>query len=377
MHDCGKLHHACLFCCNYPFVSFKNKSLPIGKVLVNRSVQTPQLCVIKLNIMTNTYNIAAIDGNVMVPVLSENGSLMAYLLYPDPTGVLQESYSCKAIARPSLGHSQAIPRPFPYPFHPNKTSDQYMAFIYENAFGYTGQPIIQKLKSTTMAKKTTAGGASADRIKTDPAFERTRENMAEFGRAGKAAKLLRTIFRDVTINAKDRVTQARLAKVTSRIVTTDPVNERGARTVSNGDLQQLQNFHFNARAGISDSLFVRCPVSFNRTTGEAIINIPSFVPRNMVQQARGTTHFRIVAAAASINFDTGQYEYAMQGTAELPYTTDPTQAATLTLALPPNSTDTVVAVLGIEYYQKVNSRSYALKSGDHNATSIVLVDKAA
>jgi hypothetical protein len=233
------------------------------------------------------------------------------------------------------------------------------------------------LKTKTMAKTASSGGATSDRIKNDPAFERTRENMAEFGRAGKAAKLLRTIFRDVTINAKDKITQARLAKVTSRIITTDPVNERGARIMNNGDLQQLLNFHFNARAGISDSLFVRCPLSFNRASGEVTVNIPAFVPRNMMQQARGTTHFRIVAAAAAINFDTEQYEYAMQGTPELPYTSDPTQAVTLTMALPANSKDTVVAVLGIEYYQRVNSRSYALKSGEHNATSIVLVDKAA
>ena len=31
----------------------------------------------------------------------------------------------------------------------------------------------------------------------------------------------------------------------------------------------------------------------------------------MVQQARRTTHFRIVAAAAAINFNTEQYQYAM------------------------------------------------------------------
>ncbi|HYC30570.1 MAG TPA: hypothetical protein VEB42_17160, partial [Chitinophagaceae bacterium] len=38
-------------------------------------------------------------------------------------------------------------------------------------------------------------GVSADRVLTDPAFQRTRENMAEFGRPGKAAKLFRNIFR--------------------------------------------------------------------------------------------------------------------------------------------------------------------------------------
>lgn len=229
-----------------------------------------------------------------------------------------------------------------------------------------------------MAKSVAStSGVSGDRIKTDPLFERTRENMAEFARAGKAAKLIRTIFRDVTINAKDKITQARLVKVTSRIVITDPVNERGQRTINNGDLLQLQNFHFNVRAGISDSLFAKYAVSFNRVTGEVTVNIPAFVPRNMVDQAAGTTHFRIVAAAAAINFDTEQYDYAMQATPELPYNSDTTQAATLTMALPANSTNSIVVVLGIEYYQQVNSRSYALKSGEHNATSVILVDKPA
>jgi hypothetical protein len=227
------------------------------------------------------------------------------------------------------------------------------------------------------ATSTSNGGISANRIKNAAAFERTRENMAEFTRAGKAAKLLRTIFREVTINARDKITQARLVKVAARILLADPVNERGERTVNNGNLQELQLFNFNVRAGISDSLFARCPVNFNRVSGEVTVNIPVFVPRKMVLQPSGTTHFRIVAAAAAINFDTEQYEYAMQGTPELPYNSDPTQAATLTLALPANSTNTVVAVLGIEYYQQVNAKSYTLKSGEYNATTVVLVDKPA
>jgi hypothetical protein len=287
---------------------------------------------------------------------------MAYILPADSPEIARGSLCCQAIPRHFSGNSQAIPLTYYY---------------HKDAFGCTGQPIIQSLlKTKKMAKTTATNGLSADRIKNDPAFERTRENMEEFSRAGKAAKLLRSIFRDVTINAKDILTQGRLTKVTSRIVLADPISERGKRTVNNGDLQQLKGFHFNERAGIRDVLFVRCPVSFNRVSGEVTVTIPSFVPRNSVEQANGTTHFRIVAGAAAINFDTEQYEYAMQGTPELPYNMDATQATTLTLALPPNSTDIVVTALGIEYYQKVNSRSYSLKSGEHNATTIVLVDKA-
>jgi hypothetical protein len=43
-----------------------------------------------------------------------------------------------------------------------------------------------------MAKTASSVGTSADRIKTDP--ERTRRKWQSFSRAGKAAKLLRTIF---------------------------------------------------------------------------------------------------------------------------------------------------------------------------------------
>src|SRR5688572_1924160 len=108
--------------------------------------------------MTNTYNIAGTDGSVLVPVLTETGNLMAYLLYPDTTGILQE-YMC---ARPSSGHSQAILRQYPGDLMPmqtapgGKTFYQEGSFFYTNAFGCTGQPIINsKIKFKTMAKTAT------------------------------------------------------------------------------------------------------------------------------------------------------------------------------------------------------------------------------
>lgn len=329
--------------------------------------------------MTNTVNIPGVNSVVMVPVVQEDGEVMAYLLHPDPTGVAPVFPSWSAILRQYLGHSQAIP---PLDDAVSDASTLNRECLFRNLFfhhkespRWAGQPFLNHLKKKIMP--TESSGATADRIKNDPLFERTRENMAEFTRAGKAAKLTRTIFREVMINAKDRITQARLTKVFSRIVATDPVSARGERTVSKGDLQQLQHFNFNVRAGVRDSFFVRCPISVNRPAGQVAVSIPAFIPRNMVQHVSGITHFRIVAAAASINFDTETYEYAVQGTPELPWDHDPTAPTFLTMALPANSPDTIVVALGIEYYQRVNSRSYALKTGEHNATSIVAVDVAA
>ena len=48
------------------------------------------------------------------------------------------------------------------------------------------------------------GGVDGSRIRTDAAFQRTRENGAEFGRAGKASKLLRSGIRSILQNGKDR-----------------------------------------------------------------------------------------------------------------------------------------------------------------------------
>lgn len=228
-----------------------------------------------------------------------------------------------------------------------------------------------------MAKNGSSNGINANRIKYDPVFERTRENMAEFGRAGKAAKLTRNIFREVSVNAKDRITQARLVKVFSRIVTSDLVNGRGERKVSQGDLLQLNGFNFNDRASLSEALYARCSVSVNRATGQVQLNVPSFTPRVMVQAPRGATHYRLVAAAAAIDYDTEVYEYAMQGTGELPWNHEVAQAESLTLSLPAASPGVIVVVLGIEFYQLVNTRMYVLKTGELNAASIVKVDMPA
>ena len=45
------------------------------------------------------------------------------------------------------------------------------------------------------------GGIDASRIASDPAFQRTRENGSEFGRAGKAGKMLRTALRPLLLNS--------------------------------------------------------------------------------------------------------------------------------------------------------------------------------
>jgi len=74
----------------------------------------PSFVIIKQITLTHTYNIAGTDGNVMVPVLPETGSLIAHLLHATPPGIAQGSHFCMAIAGQYLGNIWAIPRQYLY-----------------------------------------------------------------------------------------------------------------------------------------------------------------------------------------------------------------------------------------------------------------------
>jgi hypothetical protein len=75
------------------------------------------------------------------------------------------------------------------------------------------------------------GGVEASRIANDPAFARTRENGAEFGRAGKAGKMLRTAFRALLQNTADPRMVSRLTADFVKVIQADATNDRGQRNV--------------------------------------------------------------------------------------------------------------------------------------------------
>jgi len=89
------------------------------------------------------------------------------------------------------------------------------------------------------------GGVSADKIANDPNFQRTRENGEEFGRAGKAGKLLRNAIRAMLQNASDSRMVSRLTAEMVKVIQEDVTNARGLRNVIDGEAELLEGFEFN------------------------------------------------------------------------------------------------------------------------------------
>lgn len=214
---------------------------------------------------------------------------------------------------------------------------------------------------------------SAERIASDPAFQRTRENGAEFGRAGTAGKLLRTAIRALLQNASDSKMVSRLTREMVKVVQADATNPRGMRRVIDGEAELLLGFDFNINGKLGTTLYAPFTATINRVAGTLELVLPAFIPQNMLNAPAGSTHFRIHAAGTEIDFENKQYVVDVNSTAEIPWNNASTALITLTNTVTANSTHPLFLALGIEFFQQVNGNMYPLKNGAFNPLALVSI----
>jgi len=217
------------------------------------------------------------------------------------------------------------------------------------------------------------GGVSADKIANDPAFQRTRENGEEFGRAGKAGKLLRNSIRAMLQNASDSRMVGRLTQKMVEVIQEDLTNPRGQRNVIDGEAELLEGFEFNISGKLGTTLYAPFTGTIERVAGTITASIPSFVPINMLAAPSGSTHFKIISTGAEIDFENETFVMDAQTTAVLPWDSAATAVINLVNTVTPNSTHPLFLALGIEFYQEVNGQMYPLKNGAYNPLSLVKV----
>ena len=236
--------------------------------------------------------------------------------------------------------------------------------------GRIGDLTFYKTKSGYLARE--KGGIDGNRIANDPRFQRTRENGAEFGRAGSAAKLLRDSLTSIISNGKDSAMSNRLTKLMLKVVQADAINDRGMRMVLDAETEMLKGFEFNANAQINSVLSVTITSTIDRATGSLKVELPEFDPRVFVKTPQGATHFQFKAMGLALNFSTGAKELNLQMGALQPLDAMST-ALSLDCDLTANASDPLFLVFGVEFYQMVNGKNYPLNNGAHNGVCILNV----
>lgn len=219
------------------------------------------------------------------------------------------------------------------------------------------------------------GGLDAKRIKNDPAFARTRENGMEFGTAGKGGQLIRKALRLLLLNAKDRRVGSRLLKTLLTIVKTDPVNDRGLRTVQDGEMSMLKGFDFNINGKLDTALYSGYTTDFDRAAGTLEVALEAFTPQITIEAPQGTTHFQLVGGLCATDFAGRSFEEAHDVSGILPWDNEEQPAMSLNASIGANSVQPVLILLGVNFFQDVNGKMYPLKNGTYNALGIVDVDQ--
>ena len=237
--------------------------------------------------------------------------------------------------------------------------------------GTIGDITFYKTKDGHLARE--KGGIDASRIKSDPAFQRTRENGAEFGRAGKAGKILRTSLRALLINSADSKMVSRLTQAMVKVIQADMISIRGLRNVIDGEAELLSGFEFNIRGKLGTSLFAPFVGAIDRVTGAITVDLDPFIPGSMISAPSGTTHYKIISAGAEIDFEVEVFTESHSETAILPWDALPTVAISHSNMVTPGSTKPLFLALGLEFYQEVNGQMYTLKNGAYNPLALVAV----
>lgn len=221
-----------------------------------------------------------------------------------------------------------------------------------------------KSKDGMMVRK--KGGISKQRIKNDPAFQRTRENGTEFGHNAKMSQLVRKSVAHLLSLAKDHRVSSRMSQYMSKVKNLDTVSPRGARKVwiglaSEEGKQLLKGFDFNINSPFN-SVF-RSQYELDTSTGA--VHIPDFNPATHLNLPQGATHASFSVAVASLDFELGNYNTTYSPKENFALSSS-TLDITLTPSDLPEGTGTLFFYFLIEFFQELNGVQYPLKNNSHN-----------
>lgn len=235
----------------------------------------------------------------------------------------------------------------------------------------------------------TANGPSKEKISTDPAFIRTRENNQEFGGSAGVGKALRLAFATAVQTMADKRFTARLTKL-FKDINARGNGVRGQRPITiSGNRTLLENLEFNEKTSLGSVFNAPFTFAANTARTQGTITIAAFLPSAFIQAPSGATHFKLISVLGVLsdftyNTTTGKYEptdptlnllgaNAASAVTALNSATAVNFSLVTALSGTPTMTATVSGVqcLGIEFYQRVGSTDYLLAQG--NAMKVIKV----
>lgn len=226
-----------------------------------------------------------------------------------------------------------------------------------------------------------AGGPTKERIQNDPNFVRTRENNREFGGAAKVGKAFRTALSGVLQTMAGRRLTGQLTKL-FKSINLKGIGVRGKRPFTlTANKNMISGLDMDKKLSLTTIFSAPFTVAITADRAKVTFSIPAFVPGNLIDAPSGATHFKIVSAVGLVsnyqfNDETSNYEPEVPEEDALGVVVGSTvrsldsnsNAISLAVTVPngivPDDAVSVIACLGIEFYQSVGGVDYILAQGN-------------
>jgi hypothetical protein len=103
------------------------------------------------------------------------------------------------------------------------------------------------------------------------------------------------------------------------------------------------------------------------------VDFSKYTPAELIAAPKSTSHYRLVLAAASIDFEKGLYAIGSRYSGYLSFDSSPVPTLSLDFVLTCAQNKPWFVSIGIEFFQEVNNIQYSLNNGAYNAMSVVKV----
>ncbi len=207
-----------------------------------------------------------------------------------------------------------------------------------------------------------AGGGFQNGSKGKESMVRTMENASEFGRCSKTKKVFRIALAPFLCVRKDGVLHGRMTQLFTKLKDLDPVNSRGNRHVGRGletlkGIDLLRSFVFTPSCNVTEELAASLHYDFDTRT----LSVTNFDIKNTGFPS-GATHMALTLGLLHFDFDT--LAYRLKNGPPIYMGRDYNATSFEMTTDLPEVEGTGVAVLGVKFYQKVESTYYLFKSAN-------------
>lgn len=211
-------------------------------------------------------------------------------------------------------------------------------------------------------------GLSAERVKKDPAFQRTRQQAKEFGRDTRLAKLICDAWLPGT-GIKKALSRLRSLIIKARQA--DTHNPPGYRTLVRGDHSLLVGFDFNQDTPLSTVMDI--PFIIRKMPGQCIrMEIPPFIPARCIHPPPAMKHCRIYITVCTVDINNYTVLTDKRCTTVIPVKNMEITLKPINIQVPAPQNNLVIVGVGIQWY-KAGLGSPALLPGTV-ASSLKITD---